>query len=136
MRTWSARIIIGIVAGWNLQAAFIFIFSPNRMATSYELSGVPGEAAVRGIGVLFLMWNVPYLFAVQNPIRYQLALYFAMLMQLVGLIGESYIFSTLSRDHVLLKNSISRFVIFDSVGLFLLMFAYFLIKNKVTYLET
>jgi hypothetical protein len=87
MRIWIARLFIGIVTIWNLQAAFIFIFSPSGFVRSYELSGAAGEAAMRGVGVLFLMWNVPYLFALQNPIRYQLALYFAMLMQFVGLIG-------------------------------------------------
>jgi hypothetical protein len=130
MRIWIARLFIGIVTVWNLQAAFMFVFSPGRFAPSYELSGTAGEAAVRGIGVLFLMWNVPYLFALQNPIRYQLALYLALLMQFTGLIGESYIFSTLSTEHIILRNSISRFIIFDGTGLLLLVFAYLLIKNK------
>ena len=130
MRIWTARLLIGIVTAWNLQAAFMFIFSPGGVVYSYELSGATGEAAIRGVGVLFLMWNMPYLFALQNPIRYQLALYFAMLMQFVGLIGESYILSTLSTQHVILRNSISRFITFDGIGLLLLVFAYLLIKNK------
>ena len=130
MRTWIARLFIGIVTAWNLQASFIFIFSPGGFVRSYELSGVAGEAAVRGVGVLFLMWNVPYLFALQNPIRYQLALYFALLMQFVGLIGESYILSTLSMEHVILRTSIFRFITFDGVGLLLLALAYFLVKKK------
>jgi hypothetical protein len=130
MRIWITRLLIGIVTVWNLQAAFIFIFSPSGFVHSYELSGEAGEAAIRGVGVLFLMWNVPYLFALQNPIRYRLALYFALLMQLVGLIGESYILSTLDVEHVILRNSISRFIAFDGVGLLLLVFAYFLIKNR------
>ena len=96
MRILIIRLLIGIVTVWNLQAAFIFIFAPGRYVSSYELSGIAGETVVRGIGVLFVMWNVPYLFALQNPIRYQLALSFALLMQFVGLIGESYILSTIS----------------------------------------
>jgi len=128
MRVWIARLLIGVVTAWNLQAAFIFIFSPDRFAPSYELSGVAGEAAVRGIGVLFLMWNVPYLFALQNPIRYQLALSFALLMQLTGLIGECYILSTLSTE-----NAISRFIIFDGAGLLLLVLAFLLIKNSASH---
>ena len=130
MRIWIARLFIGIVTIWNLQAAFIFIFSPGGFVRSYELSGAAGEAAVRGVGVLFLMWNVPYLFALQNPIRYQLALYFALLMQFVGLIGEGYILSTLSMEHVILRTSIFRFITFDGVGLLLLALAYFLVKKK------
>jgi hypothetical protein len=130
MRIWIARLFIGIVTAWNLQAAFIFIFSPGGFVRSYELSGVAGEAAVRGVGVLFLMWNVPYLFALQNPVRYKLALYFALFMQFVGLIGESYILSTLSMEHLILRNSILRFITFDGAGLLFLVLAYLLIKNK------
>jgi hypothetical protein len=48
MRIWSARLFIGFVTAWNLQAAFIFIFSPNRFVQAYELSGTAGEAAVHG----------------------------------------------------------------------------------------
>jgi hypothetical protein len=130
MRIWITRLLIGIVTAWNLQATFIFIFSPGMFAPSYELAGTSGEAAVRGIGVLFLMWNIPYLFALQNPIRYQLALRFALLMQFTGLLGESYILSTLSAEHIILRGSISRFIAFDGIGLLLLVFAFLLIKNK------
>ena len=130
MRIWIIRLLIGIVTVWNLQAAFMFIFASGRYVSSYELSGTAGETAVRGIGVLFVMWNVPYLFALQNPIRYQLALSFALLMQLTGLIGESYILSTLSTEHVILRNSISRFITFDGAGVLLLALAYLLVRNK------
>ncbi|MDO9300797.1 MAG: hypothetical protein Q7T89_05410, partial [Anaerolineales bacterium] len=63
MRIWITRLLIGIITAWNLQAALIFIFSSSEFVHSYELSGKTGEAAIRGVGVLFLMWNVPYLFA-------------------------------------------------------------------------
>jgi hypothetical protein len=129
MRIWIARLFIVIVTVWNLQAAFIFIFSPSEFTPTYELSGAGGEAAVRGMGILFLMWNVPYLFALQNPIRYQFALNFALLMQFIGLMGENFILSTLSLEHVVLRSSILRFIIFDGVGLLLLALAYLMIKN-------
>ena len=85
IRPWIARLLIGIVIAWNLQSAFVFIFFPGRFVNAYELSGTAGEAAIRGFGVLFLMWNVPYLFALKDPVRYQLALTFALLMQSIGL---------------------------------------------------
>lgn len=129
MRIWIARLLIGLVTVWNLQAAVVFIFSPSQFVQAYELSGIAGEAAVRGTGVLFLMWNVPYLFALQNPIRYRLALYFALLMQFIGLIGESYILSTLPLEHAILRNSILRFIVFDGIGLLLLVAAYFLTRH-------
>jgi len=130
LRPWTARLLIGLVTAWNLQAAFAFIFSPSGFVSAYELSGTAGEAAIRGFGVLFLMWNVPHLFALKDPIRYQLALTFALLMQSIGLIGESYILSTLTAEHILLRNSILRFIIFDGVGLLLLGVAWLLMGGK------
>jgi hypothetical protein len=69
----------------------------------------------------------------QNPVRYQLALCFALLMQFTGLVGESYILSTLSAENAILKSSISRFIIFDGAGLLLLVLAFLLIKNSTLY---
>jgi hypothetical protein len=123
-RLWIARLLIGIVTAWNLQAAFAFIFAPSGFVRAYELSGAAGEAAIRGFGVLFLMWNVPYLFALKSPTRYQLALTFALLMQFIGLIGETYIYFTLPTGHTVLESSILRFIIFDGAGLFLLAVAW------------
>jgi hypothetical protein len=131
LRPWIARLLIGFVTAWNLQASFVFIFAPSGFVRAYELSGLSGEAAIRGFGILFLMWNVPYLFALKDPIRYQLALTFALLMQFIGLIGETYILSTLTVDHTLLKTSILRFIIFDGTGLLLLVIARLMI-NRMT----
>ena len=130
MRIWTSRLLIAIVTAWNLQAAVIFIIAPQSFVHAYELSGVAGEAAVRGVGVLFLMWSVPYVFAVIHPTRYRLGLVYAMLMQLIGLIGESYILSTLPLDHMMLRSSIFRFIVFDGVGLLLLITAYLLVKGE------
>lgn len=124
MRIWISRLLIAIVSAWNLQAAIIFIVSPQSFVHAYELSGAAGEAAVRGVGVLFLMWNVPYVFAAIHPIRFRLGLMFALLMQLIGLLGESYISSTLTMDHEVLRGSILRFIIFDGAGLVLLFTAW------------
>ena len=130
MRTWTARLLIGIVTAWNLQAALTFIVFPGRFVNAYELSGIAGEAAIRGFGLLFLMWNVPYVFAIKDPVRYQLALTFALLMQSIGLIGEGYIFFTLSAEHALLRSSVLRFIIFDGTGLSLLIAAWLLLRIR------
>ena len=130
MRIWIARLCIGLVTAWNFQAAVIFIFSPSRFVGAYELSGTAGEAAVRGVGVLFLMWNIPYLLALYHPIRYRLALTLSLLMQFVGLIGESYILSTIPVEHVILRSSILRFIAFDGAGLLFLVTAYFLTREN------
>jgi hypothetical protein len=130
MRNWISRLLIGLVTAWNLQAAILFIFSPQTFVHAYEISGAAGVAAIRGVGVLFLMWNVPYVFATIDPIRYRLGLVFALLMQLVGLIGETYILSTLPVGHLALRSSIMRFIAFDFAGLIMLCVAYLLLKKN------
>ncbi len=126
MPSWTSRLLIVLVAAWNIQAGIVFLVSPQAFVGAYELSGAAGEAAVRGVGVLFLMWNVPYLFAAFDPIRFRLALTFALLMQLTGLVGENYILSTLTSDHAVLRESILRFIAFDGAGLVLLVVAWLL----------
>ena len=127
-RSYLARIMIGLVTAWNLLAAVTFILWPASYVSAYELSGVPGETAVRGVGVLFLMWNVPYLVALWDPVRYRPALVLALTMQFIGLTGEIFILSNLSFDHVILRASILRFIAFDAAGLILLLIAYLLVR--------
>lgn len=121
---WMMRGLVALVLAWNLQAALVFLFRAEQVAPSFELSGAAGAAAVQGVAVLFMMWNVPYFFAVWNPEKYQLALKIAVLMQSIGLIGELYIFSTLAVTHIVLRQSIMRFVLFDLAGLLLLLIAW------------
>jgi hypothetical protein len=47
----------------------------------------------------------------------------AILMQAIGLIGESWLLSTLSPERVILRRSITRFVIYEGGGLVLLLLA-------------
>jgi hypothetical protein len=129
-RNILSRLLIGLVTAWNLQAAFAFIFAPSGFVRAYELSGVPGEAAIRGFGLLFLMWNIPYLFALKDPVRNRLALTLSLLMQLTGLIGETYIYFTLPAGYAMLESSILRFIVFDGVGLVLLVIAWIAGKDN------
>jgi hypothetical protein len=126
---WLARGLIALVTAWNLQAALVFILWPERFAPGFELTGVPGAAAVRGTGILFLMWNVPYLVALWHPRKHRLALGMALAMQLIGLVGESWMLVTLPAGHSLLHNSITRFIAFDGSGLLLLVIAFFVGKE-------
>ena len=129
-RLWIARFLIGLVTGWNLQVAIAFISWPDRYAPGFELTGVPGAAAVRGTGILFLMWNVPYLVALWHPRRYRLLIALAIVMQFIGLVGESVILLTLPEGHVLLHTSILRFIVFDATGLVLLLAAFWLSQDS------
>lgn len=129
MRVWLARLLIGLVMAWNLQAAIAFLYSPGAFAPGFELSGPAGEAAVRGMAVLFLMWNVPYIVAAWQPIRQRLSLMEALAMQAVGVTGESAILLTLKPENFTLRGSILRFTIFDAAGLLALILAWWLVHS-------
>jgi len=124
-----ARILIGLVFFVNLQCALVFLLWPDKYAGSFELSGVPGEAMLRGLGVLFIMWNIPYAVALWNPIRYRLVLWIAVAMQAVGLLGETLIAISIPVEHIDIRSAIARFVFFDAIGLILLLAAAWLSKK-------
>ncbi len=127
---WIARVLVGIVTAWNLQAALTFMFTPGAYLAGFELNDIAGATAVRGTGILFLMWNVPYLTALWHPRRYRLALNLSLTMQLVGVIGESLILFGLPPGHAVLRNSLLRFISFDGAGLFLLALAVWMMRYK------
>jgi len=88
---------------------------------------------LQGLGVLFLMWNVPYAVALWNPTRHRLSLYEAVVMQAIGLIGESFILWNLPTGYNLARASITRFILFDAAGLLSLVVAAYV--TRVTKLE-
>ena len=130
MRLNLARGLIGVVIFFNLQAALVFLLWPQNYISAFELEGVIGEAMLRGLGVLFLMWNVPYAVAMWNPIRYRVSLYEALAMQTIGLVGESMIYATLPEIHSLVRASIMRFIAFDAFGLILLIGTAWIIRKS------
>ena len=84
---------------------------------------------LRGLGVLFIMWNIPYAVALWNPIRYRLVLWIAVAMQAVGLLGETLIAISIPVEHIDIRSAIARFVFFDAIGLILLLAAAWLSKK-------
>ena len=130
MRVWLSRLLIGIVLFFNVECALMFIIKPEAFTWGFELNGETGEAMIRGLGVLFLMWNVPYVFAVWNPIKFRISLYEAILMQTIGVIGESLIFITLPGNHPTIHNTILRFVLFDTFGILALIAAAWIIRPR------
>jgi len=123
MRLNVSRLLIGLVLLVNLQSAFTYLLWPERYAPGFEMTGDIGAAMLRGMGVLFLMWNVPYAVALWNPARFRIALYMAVAMQAIGLLGESWIFLSLPAVHAAARASIVRFIIFDALGLLALLAA-------------
>jgi hypothetical protein len=122
-KIWIARALIGVVLIINLDAAFSFLFSPGDFAPAFELSGQPGIAMIRGVGLLFLMWNVPYVIALINPIQFSIALLSAVVMQAIGVIGETFILLSVTGSHPQITASTTRFIIFDAGGLVVLLLA-------------
>jgi len=129
---WHVRILISVVFIFNLQCALVFLLNPERFASAYELSGIPGNLVVQGFGILFMMWNVPYLFAILQPIRNFTSLMEACLMQIIAGSGESLLYLRLDETHTTIKESLERFMIFDWSGVLLLGLALLLVIRART----
>lgn len=121
---WLARGALLAVLTWNLSAAIPYIVHPADYVAAFELSGAPGEVAVRGFGLLFLMWAVPFIPAILHPARNRAAFACVLAMQVIGLIGESLMLVTLPAGHATLRATGLRFIMFDGAGLIILLVAY------------
>jgi len=99
------QLLIGSVVFINIQAAISFLANPASNAPGYQLAGLVGQSVIKGFGVLFLMWNIPYIVALYNPFKFKISLYESVAMQLIGLIGESVILWQLPPDFQTLRSS-------------------------------
>jgi hypothetical protein len=122
-RLWLIRILIGMVFVSNVQCAVAFLFTPDKYVSNFELSGETGKAMVSALGLLFFMWNIPYFMAILNPQKNHISLYEAIIMQAIGLIGETLLLVNLHPGHVMLFNTTTRFIVFDGLGLVILVIA-------------
>lgn len=120
----AARIAVALVFALNVQCAVSFVLWPGAYASGFELEGVPGAAAVRGLGVAFLMWNATYPAVIANPRRFRALYAVVLVQQAVGLAGESWILLSLPAGHAALAASIVRFIAFDAAGLVLMAAAF------------
>ena len=121
---WLARGALLAVLAWNLSAAIPYLLWPADTAGAFELSGVPGRAAVRGFGILFLMWAVPFIPSILHPVRHRVAFVCVLAMQAIGLGGETLMLLGLPAGHGALRATGLRFIAFDGVGLGILLIAY------------
>ncbi len=129
LREWIARLLIGLVLGMNLACAVDFIVHPKNYLASYELNGEVGRVVIIAFGILFLMWQVPYFFALYHPHRFRVSLFQAVLMQAIGFIGESLLLRTIPMENSVLRGSILRFIWFDGGGLVLLIIATIIVSR-------
>jgi len=128
-RLQISRGFILVVLFLNVQCAFQFLFFPERYVYGFELAGEPGRIAVQGIGILFLMWNIPYLFAAIDPLKHFISLVESVIMQGIGLAGETMLYLSLAVEHQPLKITGMRFIVFDAGGLLALLLALLLVKR-------
>lgn len=130
LRTWFGRILVGLVLLFNVQCALAFIVAPDTYAPGFELSGAVGAGIVRGMGILFLMWNVPYVLAAVDPIRQRVSLSEAIIMQTIGFFGEALLLATFPPGHALIRATVWRFILFDGSGLLALLLAAWLTRKQ------
>lgn len=129
-RLWLARALIAWTLAINLQCALLFLWKPERFAPGFEIAGAAGEGMVRGMGLLFVMWNVPYAVALSHPRRQRVSLFEALAMQAIGLVGEMLLLSTFSSSHIMLRITVGRFILFDAIGLIALALATWMVREK------
>lgn len=118
-----ARLLIAIVLFFNLQAAVFFYLWPQEFMGGFGLEAAVGKPVVRAFGLLFLMWNIPYIFALAHPLRHRVSLIEAVIMQGLALAGESAILWMDGPFAEVVQMSILRFIVFDGIGLVLLLAA-------------
>lgn len=123
------RLLIAIVLFLNVQSAVEFLARPGAYMGGFGLEGVVGEQMVRAMGLLFLMWNVPYAFALANPMRNKISLIEAAIMQAIGLAGETCILLLGGPYPARITTTILRFIAFDGGGLVLLVIALVLVMR-------
>ena len=114
---WLARLVVGIVFFFNVTCALAFVAQPDRYAPGFEVSGVPGRVLVRGIGILFLMWNATYPPVLVRPDRHRTLFAVILAQQAIGLAGETWMWATLPTGHAALWATGLRFIAFDAAGL-------------------
>jgi hypothetical protein len=129
-RLLVARILIGIVLFLNLQCALVFIGMPDSYAQGFGLSGESGNVMVQALGVLFVMWNVPYAVALLHPQKHRLSLLESVVMQSIGLAGEASLLIFSPGISAEMNRSITRFIFFDSLGLVLLLLASWFARHR------
>jgi len=125
-----ARGLVALVLFFNLQAAVLFIVSPAAYTAGFEISGLVGQKLVQGMGILFLMWNVPYIWALLHPVRNRISLISAVIMQSIGFFGETLLWISLPTGHEALNATVIRFMAFDGGGLLALIFAWLVTRKQ------
>ncbi len=118
------RLVFAAVFVVNVQCALGFLLVPGDFTAGFMLedAGRVGQIAVAGLGVAFLMWNATYPPFIVAPDRFCVLGVVILTQQLIGLVGEVYLYMTIAADpaFAILSASLLRFIVFDGVGLLLM----------------
>ncbi len=125
-RQWIARILVLAVFASNMYCALTFVLNPASFTGAYQITGPGAPSAIAGMGVVFAMWNATYPPVIALPDRFPVLFGVVIAQQVIGLAGESWIYSTLGPSQAILSASIMRFIVFDAIGLVLLAIACYL----------
>jgi hypothetical protein len=125
----AARLCIVCVFAWNMSCAISFIIDPSQGTVGYELSGVGAIAAIRGMGVIMLMWNISYIPLIYKPSRFRCMFVVVIIQQLIAVAGDMYVVLFDASSASMLYDSVTRFLMFDIAGIVLLIIAYFLSRK-------
>ena len=106
---WLARAAFLLVFAINVQCAASFVLLARCLRTVVRGGGVPGAAAVQGLGIAFLMWNATYPAVIASPLRFRAVAVIVLVQQAIGLAGESWLRFGLPAGHAALSASIERF---------------------------
>lgn len=128
-RVWTARLAFVAVFVLNIVCALQFVIDPGAYAPGFQLTGIPGSVAVRGMGVAFLMWNATYPFFIVHPERSRILGVIILIQQAIGCIGETCILLGLPAGYETLASSIERFIAFDVGGLAVMAVAFLLLQG-------
>lgn len=127
---WTARVVVAIVFVLNMSAALAYVIQPSRYAAGYELEGVAGRVVVQAFGILFLMWNTTYPLVIVNPVRYRSLFTVVLVQQSIGLLGETLLLLSLPPGHDALYRTGIRFIVFDGLGLLVMLVVFLTLRNK------
>lgn len=121
---WVARLAFALVFVINVRCALGYVVYPAAHLGDFGLTGVAGEAALRGLGVAFLMWNATYPLAMANPVRYAPVAVIVLVQQTIGLVGETLIYATVPPEYSQMLAGIRAFIAFDAFGLLVMLLAF------------
>ncbi|WP_350455387.1 hypothetical protein [Slackia heliotrinireducens] len=118
---WSVRIIATITFFVILYFAIVFISEPAGHLKMFQLSGVPGQAAVRALGVAMVVWLCTYPLVIFNP-RTNIKMFFIVLLQqVVTLAGALIIRMGMPVGYATLAGTLNIFILADAICTALLL---------------